>query len=114
VLGDIVQLREALENLISNAIKYTPAGGTVTVRVRRQSEHILFQVEDSGYGIPEADQTRLFQAFYRVHTDETYRIGGTGLGLHLVKNIIDRHAGEVVFKSVYQKGSMFGFFLPIA
>ncbi len=114
VLGDVVQLREALENLISNAIKYTPAGGTVTVRVRRQSEHILFQVEDSGYGIPEADQTRLFQAFYRVHTDETYRIAGTGLGLHLVKNIIDRHAGEVVFKSVYQKGSMFGFFLPIA
>jgi signal transduction histidine kinase len=110
--GDEAQLREAIENLISNAIKYTPAGGKVAVQVWRQGDHILFQVEDTGYGIPEEDQARLFQPFYRVHTDETYKIGGTGLGLHLVKNIIDRHAGQVVFKSVYKQGSTFGFYLP--
>lgn len=110
--GDLGQLREAIENLISNAIKYTPAGGKVAVRAWRQGDHILFQVEDSGYGIPEDEQARLFQPFYRVHTDETYKIGGTGLGLHLVKNIIDRHAGQVVFKSVYKQGSTFGFYLP--
>lgn len=113
VLGDTGQLREAIENLISNAIKYTPAGGRVNAQVKQQGDHLFFQVEDTGYGIPEEDQTRLFQPFYRAHTEETYKIGGTGLGLHLVKNIIDRHGGQVLFKSVYQQGSMFGFFLPL-
>ncbi len=110
--GDPGQLREAIENLLTNAIKYTPAGGSVSVQIHDKGDFLLFQVNDTGYGIPEADQERLFQAFYRVPTDETYKIGGTGLGLHLVKNIIERHGGKVTFKSVYKQGSSFGFYLP--
>ncbi len=110
--GDLAQLREAIENLITNAIKYTPMGGSVSVQLRDKGDFLLFQVVDTGYGIPEPDQERLFQAFYRVPTDETYKIGGTGLGLHLVKNIIERHAGKIIFRSTYQQGSTFGFYLP--
>ena len=87
-------------------------GGSVSVQLRDKGDFLLFQVVDTGYGIPEPDQERLFQAFYRVPTDETYKIGGTGLGLHLVKNIIERHAGKIIFRSTYQQGSTFGFYLP--
>ena len=110
-IGDEAELREAMENLISNGIKYTPEGGTVIVRVKRQGDMVNFQVEDTGYGVPENEQSRLFQPFFRSHAEETYKIGGTGLGLHLVKNIVERHSGEVAFKSVYGKGSTFGFYL---
>ena len=71
-------------------------------------------VEDTGYGIPESLQKRLFQPFYRAKTDETEHIEGTGLGLHLVKNIVERHNGQMIVHSVYGKGSIFGFMLPIA
>lgn len=113
-MGDMAQLREAMENLISNAIKYTPPGGRITVRLKGRGDHVLFQVEDTGYGIPKEEQGRLFQAFFRSLAEETYAIGGTGLGLHLVKSIVERHHGEVVFESEYSKGSTFGLVLPRA
>ncbi len=71
------------------------------------------RVKDTGYGIPQDLQKRLFDPFYRAKTTETRFIEGTGLGLHLVKNIIERHHGEMVFESVYGEGSTFGFDIPI-
>ncbi len=106
-------LYEAMSNLITNAIKYTPEEGAVKVRVLANDTYASFQVVDTGYGIPEDQQERLFQPFFRAKSTEIEHIDGTGLGLHLVKNIIERHNGEMVFESEYGQGSTFGFRLPL-
>ena len=113
IKGDSAQLREAITNIISNALKYTPDGGTVTTRLWEDNDIVYFDVVDNGYGIPEEQQERLFQPFYRPKTKETRQIDGTGLGLHLVKNIVERHHGKMHFVSEYGKGSTFGFSLPL-
>lgn len=113
VAGDSVELHEAISNLISNAIKYTPAEGSVCISLQSTSEGVILEVQDSGFGIPENQQARLFQAFFRVRSRETSSVEGTGLGLHLVKNIIERHKGKMRFHSVYGEGSLFGFALPL-
>jgi len=112
VVGDPVQLYEAVANLISNAIKYTPAGGQISVSIKRNEQKAIFLVEDNGYGIPKDQQSQLFQPFFRVSSQETAAIDGTGLGLHLVKNIVERHKGEIIFHSTYGQGSTFGFEVP--
>lgn len=114
VEGDPAQLQEAIANLVVNAIKYTPSDGHININVGQRGEHVHFTVEDTGYGIPEAQQDRLFEPFYRATTEETRQQEGTGLGLNLVKNIIERHRGEIIFDSEYGNGSTFGFKLPIA
>jgi PAS domain S-box-containing protein len=113
VVGDRFMLPETVINLITNAIKYTPDGGKVLVQLRTEGDKAFFDVHDTGYGIPEEQQANLFQAFYRVKLKETRSIKGTGLGLHLVKNIIERHHGTMRFHSTYGKGSTFGFELPL-
>jgi signal transduction histidine kinase len=112
VRGDPVQLHEAITNLIANAIKYTPSGGDVRVCVYLEGAQVVFEVADTGPGIPESMQAKLFQPFYRAKTPETARIDGTGLGLYLVKGIIERHSGALILKSEYGRGSTFGFRLP--
>lgn len=115
VRGDPTQLREAIHNLIGNAIKYTPEGGRITVVLGQDADHrVSFQVEDSGVGIPQEAQAELFKPFYRVRTLETAGIDGTGLGLALVKRIVERHMGRVHFTSRERVGSTFGFSLPRA
>lgn len=114
VRGDLAQLYEAISNLIGNAIKYTPPGGLIDVCLRKKDGLIIFDVRDNGFGIPEEHHERLFQPFYRAHTQETTGIEGTGLGLHLVKKIIERHRGKMIFRSTYGQGSTFGFSLPAA
>ena len=114
VLGDSAQLHEAIANLLSNAIKYTPQGGKIEVKLTREEGNYSLTIQDNGYGISEAGQARLFHPFYRVRTDKTQYIEGTGLGLHLVKNIVTRHNGTMVFQSVEGEGSTFGFRLPCA
>ncbi len=112
VEGDVFQIQEAIANLLSNALKYTPAGGTVTLCLSVEDQEVVLKVKDTGYGIPEAMQSQLFTAFYRAPTPESRQIEGTGLGLHLVKSIVERHRGRVLFESEYGKGSTFGFALP--
>ena len=112
VRGDEAQLREAIDNLINNAVKYTPEGGSVTVRLYTADDGLHVEVQDTGYGIPADQQARLFQPFYRARTPATRQIDGTGLGLHLVKKIIERHTGDLYFRSAEGEGSLFGFRLP--
>ncbi|NDJ84865.1 MAG: response regulator [Chloroflexi bacterium] len=112
-LGDTTQLRQACSNLISNAIKYTPEGGTIEVRIYTRDLQFYFEVEDNGYGIPEEQQSRLFERFFRAHIPGAESIEGTGLGLSLVKSVIEHHQGETWFKSRVGHGSTFGFWVPL-
>ncbi len=114
LLGDEAQLREAVENLLHNAIKYTPENGRVCIRLHQYRDRLHFEVEDTGYGIPAEQQARLFQPFYRAKIAATRHIEGTGLGLHLVKKIIERHKGQIHFRSLEGVGSTFGFEIPVS
>lgn len=113
VLGDMVQLHEAVINLIINAMKYTPDGGQIAVTLDRIEGQARVSVQDNGIGIAPEAQARLFEPFYRVKTSQTRSIDGTGLGLHLVKSIVERHRGSIFVESQPNVGSLFGFMLPI-
>lgn len=106
ICADLDQLNEILDNIIENAIKYTKQGG-VKVSVDADSNRVRFTVTDTGIGIPEEDVPHLFQKFYRVDNSQTREIGGTGLGLYLIKRLADNIGGTVGVKSVYGQGSTF-------
>ncbi len=106
ICADLDQLNEILDNIIENAIKYTKQGG-VKVSVDVDSNRVRFTVTDTGIGIPEEDVPHLFQKFYRVDNSQTREIGGTGLGLYLIKRLADNIGGTVGVKSVYGQGSTF-------
>ncbi|HVU14651.1 MAG TPA: ATP-binding protein [Phototrophicaceae bacterium] len=108
-----VLIREAMENLISNAIKYTPEGGRICVRAFAQDNTLHFDVEDNGIGIPKEHLPRIFETFYRAKQAGSEGIEGRGLGLSLVKTIIERHGGEVWVESEQGSGSRFGFWIPM-
>jgi PAS domain S-box-containing protein len=111
--GTPLYLREAIINLISNAIKYTPDQGRITIKASCQNDRFSFFVQDTGLGIPKSKQNKLFTKFYRANRAETAHIAGTGLGLALVKAAVERHHGQVWFESQDNVGSTFGFWLPI-
>ncbi len=113
VLAYRVQLHEAVINLVGNAIKYTPKGGNIIVALEVKDGEAVFQVADTGYGIPAEQQHKLFEPFFRAKSEETESIEGTGLGLHLVHKMIERFKGKMIFESVYGEGSIFGFRLPL-
>jgi PAS domain S-box-containing protein len=113
VLGDEVWLHRAAGNLVSNAIKYTPAGGWVRVRCYVADGQGIVEVTDNGPGIPPEAQARLFQRFYRVPSESTRNASGSGLGLAIVKTTIERHGGRVWVSSAEGQGSTFGFSLPL-
>jgi signal transduction histidine kinase/CHASE2 domain-containing sensor protein len=112
--GDAHQLREAFNNLLSNAIKYTPPGGMITLRLTQIGDRARVSVMDTGLGIAPDAQTNLFHEFYRVRTPQTAGIEGTGLGLSLVKAVVDAHAGRVWVESTPGAGSTFYVELPMA
>ena len=105
-------IREAMENLLNNAAKYTPKGGRVTASAYYEGSRFYFVVEDTGIGIPAEHLPRLFQSFYRARQPGSEDSDGRGLGLSLVKTIIERHEGEVWVESTVGVGSRFGFWLP--
>jgi signal transduction histidine kinase/PAS domain-containing protein len=112
-VGDPILVYEALSNLVSNAFKYTPAGGRVRVEAQINDSWLRIAVTDTGLGIPLEEQDGLFTAFYRTRAARESNIEGTGLGLHLTKKIIERQRGRVFFSSVVGQGSTFGFELPL-
>jgi signal transduction histidine kinase len=112
VLGDAEHLRRVVDNLIGNALKFTPAGGTVEVRLRSANGTVVLQVVDSGIGIAPEHIGRIFERFYQVDGTSRRTHGGCGLGLALVKEIVERHGGTVAVDSVPGKGSTFTVLLP--
>ncbi len=106
-------LRQAINNLVDNAIKYTPDGGRVTVSVMSARSSAYVSVTDTGEGIPEADIDNIFDRFYRVDKARSRGSGGSGLGLHIVKRIINNHSGSISVKSTPGSGSQFTVVIPL-
>lgn len=113
VWGDKDRLRQLLVNLVDNALKYTPPGGEVRLRVERDDTLALLTVQDTGEGIPPEDQERVFERFYRVDKARSRQRGGTGLGLSICKWIAEAHGGKISLESEVGKGSTFVVQLPL-
>ncbi|MGW9551054.1 sensor histidine kinase [Citricoccus zhacaiensis] len=112
VFGDHDQLMTALRNLIDNAVRYSPDGTTVGVGLRSVRGLAQVSVTDQGVGIPEEEQDRIFERFYRIDAARSRQTGGTGLGLSIVKHVISNHGGEVTVWSQLGRGSTFTVRLP--
>jgi PAS domain S-box-containing protein len=114
VLGDETRLSQVLDNLISNAVKYTPLGGAAEVRITTGAEFIEIAVEDSGIGIPAEEQGRLFERFFRSSLASALQIQGSGLGLAITREMVEAHGGTLEVRSVEGEGSCFTVRLPVA
>lgn len=113
IAGDRRRLTEVLQNLLDNAIQYTPAGGQIMVSAERHDGEVVFTVSDTGIGIPQADQPRIFERFYRVDVARSREVGGTGLGLSIAKHLMEAHGGRLWVESEVGQGSQFRFSVPI-
>jgi PAS domain S-box-containing protein len=112
LLADPAQLDRALLNLLTNAVKFTPPGGTVTLEARRHDDDVVLRVRDTGVGIPEDEQDRLFTRFFRSSTATSLAIQGTGLGLVIVKQIVEQHGGTITVASAPGQGTTVTVILP--
>jgi len=111
---DLPRIRQVLQNLVGNAIKYTPNDGTISLTTENAGSMIWVHVQDNGLGIPEEDLPHIFDKFYRVEADDRLDIQGNGLGLAIVKAIVEQHGGEIKVRSIFGEGSCFSFSLPLA
>jgi signal transduction histidine kinase len=114
VQADPDRLAEIVGSLLSNAVKYSPGGGTVRVSLGRAGDWSRVSVQDEGLGIPPEHQARLFTRFYRVDTPDRAAIRGTGLGLYLANQLVERQGGKMSVESAVGRGSTFSFTLPLA
>ncbi len=114
IRGDAVRLEQMMDNLVSNALKFTPSGGRVAVRTATEDGHALFEVSDDGPGISAADQAQLFDRFFRTRDAIDQAIRGTGLGLAITKAIVDAHHGSITVESAVGRYSIFRVRLPEA
>lgn len=105
-------LETIVANLLSNAIKYTPVQGAISITVKQQTEQLMLIVSDTGLGIAEKDQQKVFEAFYRVDADSKQNIKGSGIGLALVKELVDVNNGRLILDSIPSQGSCFTIYLP--
>lgn len=107
------QIEQVLINLVDNALKYTPEGGQVLIRAYKDKDFVVIEVEDSGIGISKQDQERIFERFYRVDKARSRALGGTGIGLSIVKHIIQNHHSSIEVESELDKGTVFRFRLEL-
>jgi two-component system, OmpR family, phosphate regulon sensor histidine kinase PhoR len=114
VLCDAEAVEQVLGNILDNALKYTPEGGSIRTGAHALGEFVEIHVADTGIGIPEADLPRVFERFYRVDKGRSREMGGTGLGLSIVKHLVHAQGGEVNVTSELGRGSRFAFTLPVA
>jgi two-component system phosphate regulon sensor histidine kinase PhoR len=112
VHGDGGRTRQVLENLVDNAIKYSPSGGQIEVRLTPVGDHLRFSVHDQGLGIPVGEQERIFDKFYRLDPDQRRGIGGTGLGLYICRELVRSMHGRIWVESEPGEGTTFAFELP--
>ncbi|MEN6372622.1 MAG: ATP-binding protein [Armatimonadota bacterium] len=112
VHADEQQVEQVLDNLLRNAIKYTPEGGMVTISAAEDNDSVSLIVFDTGIGIPENEIPKIFERFYRVDKAHSRRIGGTGLGLAIVKDIMDAHNGTITVETELGRGSTFTVSFP--
>ena len=112
-MGDIGLIQRVLENLVRNAIRFTPAGGAVTISIAERPEVLKVAVSDNGPGIPDADIPRIFDRFYRSMNGEEARSDSSGLGLAIVKRILDLHGSRITVTSKLDAGTRFEFELPL-
>ena len=110
--ADEDRLRQITQNLLVNATKFTPEGGIITLRAKEQNGNIVVEVQDTGYGIPEEEQRRLFRPYHRQIGDREH-LSGLGLGLALCKNLVQLHGGRIWVQSIEGKGATFSFSIPI-
>ena len=106
---DDTKIRQVIMNFIDNALFYTPNGGKINVQLKTDKNHIYFMVKDNGLGVPKEEQGHLFTKFYRAKNARNVRPDGTGLGLFMAKKVITAQGGNILFESVENKGSTFGF-----
>ncbi len=112
VTGDRLQLTQALNNLVENAVKFTPAGGKISISAEHVEDHVVIHVADTGVGIATEDQPRVFERFFRAHHPGQEQISGSGLGLSLVKAVVDAHKGRIWLESEVNKGTTVHLVLP--
>lgn len=113
VLGNPARLRQIVDNLLGNAIRYTPEGGNIVIRLRVERDQVIMQMKDTGLGIPPADQPYIFDKFYRA-SNVPSDVSGSGLGLAIVKSIVESHLGRIWVDSSLGKGSTFTVVIPVA
>jgi signal transduction histidine kinase len=113
IMVDKNKMIQVLTNLLSNALKYSPEGGDIEIKTWREKDVFYGCVRDSGLGIAEEDLQKIFDKFYRVESEKVKKIGGTGIGLPIVKYILELHNGGIEVKSEVNKGSEFIFHVPI-
>jgi two-component system phosphate regulon sensor histidine kinase PhoR len=106
-------LRQVVDNLLTNAIRYTPIGGQVTVRVYANGPSAVLEVEDTGIGIPAEMQARIFERFFRIDRARSRELGGTGLGLAIVRHVVEAHGGTIAVESEPGCGALFRVALPL-
>jgi two-component system, OmpR family, phosphate regulon sensor histidine kinase PhoR len=113
IAGDRRRLAEVLQNLLDNATQYTLPGGRITLSAEARDADVIFTVSDTGIGIPKADQSRIFERFYRVDAARSREAGGTGLGLAIAKHLVEVHSGRIWVDSEIGQGSQFNFSVPV-
>jgi two-component system sensor histidine kinase VicK len=113
IKGDRARIEQVLMNIITNALKYTPDGGTIDISGGSSGDDIWIRIEDTGIGIPEEDLGRVFDRFYRVDKARSRESGGTGLGLSIAKEIITKHGGDIIVDSAWGEGTIVTVTLPV-
>lgn len=106
-------LSMAVRNILDNAIRYSLLGGAITVSLFQADQNLIFSVKDNGIGIPDEDKKFIFSKFFRAKNAQLFQTEGSGLGLYLAKNIVEKHNGRIVFESVENKGAEFSIYLPL-